>query len=104
MKTHFNTHKGIHRVHQKKHKCPLCREAYARRESLLKHLRDKHHLSSDAMDLISKHGIDSDIAKEVLSHNKSPNHAFEYQFMEIVKEEENQIEFANEFIMEDSLV
>lgn len=66
MKTHFNTHQGIHRVQTKNHKCILCDQAFARRERLSKHLMQEHDVSKEDSNQLVEEGPASEIADKIL--------------------------------------
>lgn len=66
MKTHFNTHQGIHRVQTKNHKCILCDQAFARRERLSKHLMQEHDVSKEDSNQLVEEGPTSEIADKIL--------------------------------------
>lgn len=56
MKTHFNTHQGIHRVQTKNHKCLLCNQAFARPERLRKHLMQDHGVNKEDSKIVAAEG------------------------------------------------
>lgn len=66
MKTHYNTHQGIHRAQSRNHKCIICLEAFPRREKLNKHLRLEHRINDDDINTIAKNGPDSEITHEII--------------------------------------
>lgn len=68
MKTHFNTHQGIHRVQTKNHKCILCDQAFARRERLSKHLMQEHEVSKEDSNKVAIDGPTSEIADKILKN------------------------------------
>lgn len=68
MKTHFNTHQGIHRVQTKNHKCILCNEAFARRERLSKHLMQEHGVSKEDSNKFVEEGPTSEMADKILKN------------------------------------
>lgn len=71
MKSHFNTHQGIHRPQSRNHKCLICMEAFPRREKLNKHLRQDHHISDEDITLLAVNGPDSDIGMKIIARLKS---------------------------------
>lgn len=73
MKTHYNTHQGIHRIQTKNHKCILCEEAFARRERLRKHLIQDHGVSIDDCNTFMEKGPDSDIARKIINSVRDSN-------------------------------
>lgn len=68
MRTHFNTHQGIHRVQTKNHKCILCNQAFARRERLSKHLMQEHGVSKEDSNKFVEEGPTSEIADKILKN------------------------------------
>lgn len=70
MKTHYNTHQGIHRIQSKNHKCLLCTEAFNRRERLNKHFSQVHGLSHEDINIITEHGPDSEKTQKLIEEIK----------------------------------
>lgn len=71
MKTHYNTHQGIHRPQSRNHKCVICFEAFPRREKLNKHLREEHRISDEDITAIAQNGPDSEITHQILDRLKA---------------------------------
>lgn len=71
MKTHYNTHQGIHRPQSRNHKCILCMEAFPRREKLNKHLRQVHEVSDEDIKIIVEKGPESEEAMKILERLKT---------------------------------
>lgn len=66
MRTHFNTHQGIHRPQTRNHKCILCNEAFPRREKLNKHLRQVHCVNDEDIKILAEKGPESEDALKIL--------------------------------------
>lgn len=71
MKTHYNTHQGIHRPQSRNHKCIICNEAFPRREKLNKHLRQIHGINDEDITAIAENGPDSEITQKILERLRS---------------------------------
>lgn len=103
MKTHYNTHQGIHRPQSRNHKCILCMEAFPRREKLNKHLRQAHGVNDDDIKILAEKGPDSEDAKKILDRLKSSveakeEHVEEEVFIEYVEQgvDDDGVENGNE--------
>lgn len=97
MKTHYNTHQGIHRPQSRNHKCILCMEAFPRREKLNKHLRQAHGVNDDDIKILAEKGPDSEDAKKILDRLKASVEAKEEE------EEEVFIEYVEQGVDDDGL-
>lgn len=86
MKTHFNTHRGIHRPSSKNHKCLICNEAFPRREKLNSHLRLQHRVSDDDIKSILEHGPDSKVTKDILDRLKVNLYTTDDEFIEYIND------------------
>lgn len=86
MKTHYNTHQGIHRPQSRNHKCLICMEAFPRREKLNKHLRQDHHISDEDITELAKHGPDSEIGMKIIERLKSSVYTKEEVLIEYIDE------------------
>lgn len=84
MKTHYNTHQGIHRVQTRNHKCIICYEAFPRREKLNKHLRQDHLISDDDINVIAEHGPESDLTQTIIERLRSTVYSKEEILIEYV--------------------
>lgn len=85
MKSHLNTHQGIHRPSSKSnHKCLICNEAFPRREKLNAHLREAHFVSDDDIKTIAESGPDSKTTQEILDRLKSSVYVKDNAFIEYV--------------------
>lgn len=82
MKSHFNTHQGIHRVHHKKHKCCFCREAYSRPQRLHKHFRDRHHLTDEEINAIEENGENNEYLARLKTHVVVPKEEISLNFID----------------------
>lgn len=91
MKTHYNTHQGIHRPQSRNHKCILCMEAFPRREKLNKHLRQTHGVNDEDIKILAEKGPESEDAKKILDRLKSSVEAKEEE-----EEEEVFIEYVDD--------
>lgn len=78
MKTHYNTHQGIHRPQSRNQKCIICSEAFSRREKLNKHLRQTHRITDDDIRAIATHGPESEISQKIIERLKEEN-VIEYE-------------------------
>lgn len=82
MKTHYNTHQGIHRTQPKNHKCILCDVAYARRERLVKHLTLDHNVNDEDCAALMQQGPNGDIAQKIVVDNlKESDSAFKEEIL-----------------------
>lgn len=90
MKTHYNTHQGIHRPQSRNHKCLICMEAFPRREKLNKHLRQDHHISDDDITDLAKNGPDSEIGMNIIERLKSSVYTKEEVLIEYIDEVGNE--------------
>lgn len=70
MRTHYNTHQGIHRANTKKHHCFLCTTSFSRRERFMKHLISDHAVNSDCITGIFENGIDSEESLKIIDELK----------------------------------
>lgn len=84
MKTHYNTHQGIHRPQSRNHRCVMCSEAFPRREKLNKHLRQSHRISDDDICALAEHGPDSEITQKILDRLKTNIYTKEEIYVEYV--------------------
>lgn len=82
MKTHYNTHQGIHRPQSRTHKCVICSEGFPRREKLNKHLRQSHRISDEDIKNIAEHGPESEITKEIIDRLRANVYTKEEVFVE----------------------
>lgn len=86
MKTHYNTHQGIHRPTSKNHKCLICNEAFPRREKLNAHLRQSHCVSDEDIKTIAENGPDSKVTQDILARLKSSVYMKDSVFIEYIDE------------------
>lgn len=86
MKTHYNTHQGIHRPQSRNHRCVMCSEAFPRREKLNKHLRQSHRISDEDICALAEHGPDSEIAQNILDRLKANIYTKEDVYVEYVND------------------
>lgn len=86
MKTHYNTHQGIHRPQSRNHKCLICMEAFPRREKLNKHLRQSHYINDDDITALAENGPDSEIGKKIIQRLKSSVYTKEEVLIEYIDE------------------
>lgn len=86
MKTHFNTHQGIHRPQARNHKCLICMDAFPRREKLNKHLRQVHRISDEDITTLAEHGPDSEITQKIIERLKSTKEEAFVEFVEVPAE------------------
>lgn len=87
MKTHYNTHQGIHRPQSKNHKCILCMDAFPRRDKLNKHLRQAHGVSDEDIKILAEKGPNSEDALKILDRLRASVIPKEEVFVEYAKEE-----------------
>lgn len=95
MKTHYNTHQGIHRPQSRNHKCILCMEGFPRREKLNKHLRQAHGVNDEDIKVLAEKGPDSEEAVKILQRLKSS--------VQTKEEREVFIEYVEEGVDDDGL-
>lgn len=86
MKTHYNTHQGIHRPQSRNHKCIICLEAFPRREKLNKHLRQTHRISDEDIIAIAEHGPDHEITRKIIDRLKANVYTKEEIYVEFVED------------------
>lgn len=98
MKTHYNTHQGIHRPQSRNHKCILCMEGFPRREKLNKHLREAHGVNDEDIRILAEKGPDSEEAVKILQRLKASVQTKEEVFIEYVEEgvDDDSIENSND--------
>lgn len=89
MKTHYNTHQGIHRAQSKNYRCLICSEAFPRREKLNKHLRQAHLISDEDVTSIATHGPESEVTQKIIDRLKLNVYTKEEVLIEYIDEAED---------------
>lgn len=84
MKTHYNTHQGIHRASKKSHECVLCPQKFVRRQRYVKHLGDDHQLGEEQINEIILHGAESEETRQIVEQIKRESQQPEEVFIEYI--------------------
>lgn len=82
MMTHSNTHQGIFRPQSKNHKCPICTEAFSRRDRLNKHVKKSHNVDDGDLTALAENGPESEIGMEIIERIKPGVHKKEVIIIE----------------------
>lgn len=93
MKTHYNTHRGIHRIQPKNHKCILCENAFSRRERLTKHLIQDHGVNNVDCAQFMEKGPNSDIAQKIINASKENGSIYKEEILvEYIEDVDGELE------------